>query len=166
MILSIFQHISGYTEKIDIMNTYLDISGTHSFPTFIHHKACQHGPLPVTDRKPYMAPGQKLIVLNICINGWIFVRNYRRMSNVKWLPHCQILHKQKWTKNIFEGSLALKKVTEAVLGAHNHNFDDLEHYSGNIEIIQIFSSSAFEGLNIKISLAPKKEDFVGPTFGI
>ena len=39
--------------------------------------------LPVTDRKPYMAPGQKLIVLNICINGWIFVRNYRRMSSVK-----------------------------------------------------------------------------------
>ena len=36
---------------------------------------------------------------------------------------------------IFEGSLALKKVTEAVLGAHNHNFDDLEHYSGNIERI-------------------------------
>ena len=40
-----------------------------------------------------------------------------------------------WIKNIFEGSLALKKVTEAVLGAHNHNFDDLEHYSGNIERI-------------------------------
>ena len=32
-----------------------------------------------------------------------------------------------------EGSLALKKVTEAVLGAHNHNFDDLEHYSGGLQ---------------------------------
>ena len=67
MILSIFQHISGYTEKIDNIFAYIiayfDISGTHSFPTFVHHKECQHGPLPATDRKPYMAPGQKLIEL-------------------------------------------------------------------------------------------------------
>jgi len=61
----------------------MNILGTHSFPTFIHHKECQHGPLPAIDRKPYMEPG----------------------------------------------SLALKKVSEAVLGAHQHNFDDLEHYS-------------------------------------
>ena len=33
-------------------------------------------------------------------------------------------------QKIFEGSLALKKITEAVLGAHNQNFNDLEHYSG------------------------------------
>ena len=41
----------------------MTISGTHSFPTFIHHKECKHGPLPSSDRKPYMAPGQKLTVL-------------------------------------------------------------------------------------------------------
>ena len=34
---------------------------------------------------------------------------------------------------MFEGSLALKKVSEAVLGAHQHNFDDLEHYSGGLQ---------------------------------
>ena len=31
---------------------------------------------------------------------------------------------------LFQGSLALKKVTDAVLGAQKQNFEDLEHYSG------------------------------------
>ena len=82
---------------------YLYMSGTHSFPTFIHHKECQHGPLPTTDRKPYIAKGQ----------NW-------------WSKFLNIMLNQK----IFEGSLALKKITEAVLGAHNQNFNNLEHYSG------------------------------------
>ena len=94
MILSIFQHISGYTEKIDNLNTYLDISGTHSFPTFIHHKECQHGPLPATDRKPYMAPGQKLIDLVIFL---IFVQMSGFLSKIiVWCPMSNDCHVVKY----------------------------------------------------------------------
>lgn len=63
------------------------------------------------------------------------MKNYHLMSNVYCchnVRYCALhsVQAKLCTKNLFEGSLALKKVTEAILGAHNQNFNDLEHYSG------------------------------------
>ena len=98
-----------------------NILGTHSFPTFSHHKECQHGPLPATDRKPYMEPGfistpKQHSEFRKCINQTVSPSLYFT---------CQVI-----PLRLFQGSLALKKVTDAVLGAQKQNFEDLEHYSG------------------------------------
>ena len=81
----------------------MNILGTHSFPTFIHHKECQHGPLPAIDRKPYMEPGPKLIKV-----VWIQFMKYKITRST--LPPIAI------TNNGFHLSNMTLKINEYLKG--------------------------------------------------